>query len=226
MSRKILIACEESQRVTVEMRKLGIEAYSCDIVPTSGDHPEWHFQCCVSEIIGDGWDMIIAFPPCTYLSNVGNRWFNIARYDEKAVTRWIERGKALEFVKMIWGSCDHVAIENPTGWISSWKKSSQTIQPWQFGDKDSKRTCLWLKNLPKLRPTKIVRPKIYGYHKNGASKGNPIYRTEALGFHPCRETERSKTFPGIAKAMAEQWGLAKLKVERQLELFRPESDQP
>lgn len=203
----VLIACEESQIVTIEFRKLGVEAYSCDIIDCSGGHPEWHIKKDVFEVIGnDKWDAIIAFPPCTYLSNAGIRWFNEEKYGGEARERKKLRLKAMEFVKKIYDSCDIVAIENPVGWLNShWRKPDQIIQPYQFGDEESKRTCLWLKGLPNLIPTKIVKPKVYGYFKNGPKKGQPIYGTQYCKFSKDRAKIRSKTFPGIAKAMANQW---------------------
>ena len=187
---KVLVACEESQAVCKEFRKLGHEAYSCDIIECSGGHPEWHirwdalelingncsFMTCDGELhsINGKWDVVIAFPPCTYLTVTGNRWFNIERYGEKAVRRHKDREKAIEFFMAFANAdCDKIAIENPVGVMGSiWRKSDQIIQPYQFGHPQRKTTCLWLKGLPKLKSTKIVEPDVYG----------------------------------IAKAMAEQWG--------------------
>ena len=204
---RILIACEESQAVCIEMRKRGHEAFSCDILPTSGNHPEWHIQDDVLKHLDDGWDMMIGFPPCTFLSNAGIRWFNEEKYGDKARNRKQKRIKALEFVLSLYNcTIPKIAIENPVGWINShFRKPDQIIQPYHFGDEESKRTCLWLKNLPKLIPTKIVKPKVYGCFKNGKKKGQPIYGTQYCKFSEDRSIIRSKTFPGIAKAMATQW---------------------
>jgi len=208
---KVLIACEESQRVCLEFRKLGHEAYSCDPFEFSGQHPEWHIFDDVLNHLNDGWDMMIAFPPCTYLSNAGIRWFNEERYGERAKIRKLKRLEAFNFVlKLANAPIPKICIENPVGWLNShWRKPDQIIQPYQFGEPDSKRTCLWLKNLPKLKPTEIVKPRIYGYYKKGKKKGEPIYFHDSKFLNTNKENlsvERSKTFPGIAKAMAEQWG--------------------
>ena len=206
-SKEYLIACEESQIVTKEFRKLGLKAYSCDVIDCSGGHPEWHIKENVLNQLNKNWYMIIAFPPCTYLSNAGIRWFNVDKYGKKAIRRKELRLKAQEFVLKLYHSCDKVAIENPVGWLNShWKKPNQIIQPYYFGETESKRTCLWLKNLPNLIPTKIVKPKIYGYFKKGKKIGQPIYGTQYCKFSEDRGKIRSKTFLGIAKAMAEQWG--------------------
>ena len=129
---KILIACEGSQAVTKEFRKLGHEAFSCDILPCSGGHPEWHLQQDVTELLKQEWDLIIAFPPCTYLTVTGNRWFNIERYGEKAVKRHRDRKEAIKFFMMFANAnCDHIVIENPVGVMSSeWRKPDQIINPW------------------------------------------------------------------------------------------------
>lgn len=203
---KILVACEESQAVTIELRKLGHEAYSCDIIPCSGGHPEWHLQVDALELLKMRWDMIIAFPPCTYLTVTGNRWFNVDKYGERA----IQRGKDREFGKQFFmmfanANCGKIAIENPVGIMSSeWRKPNQLINPWQFGDPYEKKTCLWLKGLPKLQPTKIV--DIPPRKQFDSGKSMPVWYAEA--WHLPKEERaklRSKTFPGIARAMAEQW---------------------
>jgi hypothetical protein len=203
---KILVACEESQAVTIEFRKLGHEAYSCDIEPCSGGHPEWHLQQDVTPLLKQKWDMIIAFPPCTYLTVTGNRWFNTERYGNKAVQRHKDREKAIEFFMLFANAdCEHIAIENPIGIMSTfYRKPNQIIQPYMFGDKARKATCLWLKNLPCLQPTNVVEPIIIKY-KNGKGTDNP-WHIETMKLPPIeRARARSKTFPGIAKAMAEQW---------------------
>lgn len=203
----VLVACEESQTITKIARSKGIEAYSCDIVPCSGGHPEWHIQDDVLMQIDRGWDLMICHPPCTYLTNAGIRWFNETKYGDKAKERKAKREEAFEFcMKLYNSSIPKIAMENPVGWLNSqFRKPEQTIQPWQFGDEESKRTCLWLKNLPKLEYTKIVQPKIYGYMKNGKKKGQPIYGTQYCKFSEDRGKIRSKTFEGIAEAMVNQW---------------------
>lgn len=207
MNKRILIACEESQIITMEFRKLGFEAYSCDIEPCSGGHPEWHLQQDVIPLLEENWDLMIAHPPCTYLSNAGISWFNEKKYGNSAVKRKQKRIKAFNFVMTLAGSkIPKIAIENPVGWLNShWRKPDQIIQPWQFGDTESKRTCLWLINLPTLKHTKIVKPKIYGYYKTGIKACMPIYGNNYLKLSKDRAKIRSKTFPGIARAMVEQW---------------------
>ena len=204
---KVLIACEESQRVCIEFRKRGHEAYSCDIEPCSGGHPEWHLQCDVIEILKMKWDMIIAFPPCTYLTVTGNRWFNIERYGEKAIERHKLREEAIDFFMAFANAdCTRIAIENPIGIMSTvFVRPNQVIQPYMFGDAERKSTCLWLKGLPELLPNNIVEPKIIKY-KNGKGTDSP-WHMETMSLPPKEIAKaRSKTFPGIAKAMAEQWG--------------------
>ena len=204
---KVLVACEESQAVCKEFRKLGHEAYSCDIVPCSGGHPEWHLQQDVLPLLKEKWDMIIAFPPCTYLTVTGNRWFNIDRYGEKAIQRHKDRKDAIDFfMAFATADCEKISIENPVGIMSSeWRKPNQIINPWQFGDAFEKKTCLWLKGLPELTPTNIV--EIPPRKKFESGKTMPSWYAEA--WHLPKEERaklRSKTFPGVAKAMAEQWG--------------------
>lgn len=203
---KILVACEESQEVTKAFRELGHEAYSCDIIECSGGHPEWHIQDDCLRIINGAvsvpyfitnddsvhnvptkWDMIIAFPPCTDLAVSGAKWFEEKRKDGR-------QQKSIDFFLTIANAnCDKIAIENPVGIMSTYyKKPTQIIQPWQFGHGETKRTCLWLKNLPKLKPTNIV---------NGRDQ-----RVWRIGPSVDRAKLRSKTYTGIAKAMAEQWG--------------------
>ena len=204
---KILLACEESQAVCKEFRRLGHEAYSCDILPCSGGHPEWHLQKDVKEVLKEKWDLIIAFPPCTFLTVTGNRWFNIERYGEKAIKRHKDREEAIDFFMMFANAnCDKVAIENPVGIMSSkWRKPNQIIQPWMFGDAEEKKTCLWLKGLPKLKETNPVEPAERIKFKSG--KSMPKWYADAWKLPPKeRSILRSKTFPGVAKAMAEQWG--------------------
>lgn len=203
---KVLIACEESQAVTMEFRKLGIEAYSCDILPCSGGHENWHLQCDVKEVLNDNWDLIIAFPPCTYLTVTGNKWFNIEKYKENAIKRYKDRDDAIEFFKLFTKTtCKHVAIENPVGIMSSvWRKPDQIINPYQFGDPFEKKTCLWLHGLPTLISTNIVTPEPRKTFASG--KSMPSWYANLWNLpSDQRATMRSKTFPGIAEAMAKQW---------------------
>ena len=203
----VFVACEESQAVCNAFREKGHESYSCDIVPCSGGHPEWHLQQDVLPLLKEKWDMIIAFPPCTYLTVTGNRWFNIDRYGEKAIQRHKDRKEAIDFFMAFANAdCERIAIENPVGIMSSeWRKPNQIINPWQFGDAFEKKTCLWLKGLPELTPTNIV--EIPPRKKFDSGKSMPSWYAEA--WHLPKEERaklRSKTFPGIARAMAEQWG--------------------
>lgn len=203
---KILVACEESQAVTIELRKLGHEAYSCDIEPCSGGHPEWHLQQDVVPLLKEKWDMIIAFPPCTYLTNTGNSWFNVEKYGEKALQRYKDREKAIDFFMLFANAnCERIAIENPIGCMSTrYRKPNQIIHPYMFGDAERKATCLWLKGLPELVPTNIVEPVIIKY-KNGKGTDSPWHMDTMSLPSKERAKMRSKTFPGIAKAMATQW---------------------
>jgi hypothetical protein len=208
---RILVACEESQAITKEFRKLGHEAFSCDLLPCSGGHPEWHYQQDVFEVINKGWDMMIAHPPCTFLAVSGARWL-YNKDGSKNVERWENQSKALDFVqKLIDAPIDKIAIENPISVISSnIRKPDQIVQPWQFGDKAQKSTCLWLKNLPKLEPTDIVEKGefIEFISKKGVKKRQPKWYFEALknAKTPAeRRTLRSKTFKGMAEAIANQW---------------------
>ena len=200
---KILLACEESQEVCKRAREAGHEAYSCDIQPCSGGYPEWHLQEDLIPLLKEKWDMIIAFPPCTYLTTTGNRWFNIEKYGDKARERYKQRGKAIGFFMQIAkNECQKIAIENPVGIMSSvWRKPDQIIQPYEFGDPFEKRTCLWLKGLPKLKATNIVEPPPRQKIKGG--KSMPEWYSNAK--HSDRAKIRSKTFPGVAQAMVDQW---------------------
>ena len=203
---KILVACEKSQAVTIELRKLGHEAYSCDIEPCSGGHPEWHLQQDVIPLLKEKWDMIIAFPPCTYLTVTGNRWFNVERYGDKAIQRLKDREEAIKFFMMFANAdCQRIAIENPVGVMSTeWRKPDQIIQPYMFGEAAEKKTCLWLNGLPLLKPTNIVEPPPRKVFDSG--KSMPEWYANLWRLPPKeRASIRSKTFPGIARAMAEQW---------------------
>lgn len=202
----VLVACEESQAVTIEFRKLGVEAYSCDLLECSGGFPEWHLQTDVTQLLNDSWDAILAFPPCTYLTVTGNRWFNVEKYGYKAIERERLRENAKQFfMQFANADCKYTAIENPIGVMSTaYRKPDQIIQPYMFGDKERKSTCLWLKNLPCLQPTNIVKPDIYTF-KNGKGT-DPKWHIDSLKLPPSeRARVRSKTFPGIAHAMATQW---------------------
>lgn len=208
---RILVACEESQRVTIELRKLGHEAYSCDILPCSGGHPEWHLQQDVIPLLQEKWDMIIAFPPCTYLTVAGNAWFDIKKYGDKARQRIKNREDATKFFMLfVNADCNKIAVENPIGYMSThFRKPDQYIQPYMFGDEARKKTCLWLKGLPKLQATNIVSPGIIekGGYSTGASANHATDENgKILAWNdPRTALIRSKTFPGIAKAMALQW---------------------
>ena len=194
---RILVACEESQAVTIELRNLGHEAYSCDLEPCSGGHPEWHLQMDALALLREKWDMIIAHPPCTYLSNAGARFLY-----PKGVLNEARLAKGLEakkFFMMFYNAdCPRIAIENPTpSTVFGLPKYSQSIQPWQFGHPFQKRTNFWLKGLPPLEPTDIVPEE----NRQSTKVAGNWFNTGGKD----RQRNRSKTFPGIAKAMAEQW---------------------
>lgn len=197
---RVLVACEESQAVTIELRRLGHEAYSCDIEPTSGGHPEWHLQQDVLPLLDDDWDMIVAFPPCTHLAVSGAAWFIEKRKDGR------QRQGIDFFMRFANAKCPKIAIENPVGIMSSvWRKPDQIIQPYQFGEPFSKKTCLWLKGLPHLVPTFIVNKGETIKFPSG--KSMPKWYADAFRLPPNERAKlRSKTFLGIANAMAEQWG--------------------
>ncbi len=202
---KILIACEYSGIVRNAFAAKGHDAWSCDILPT--ESPGNHFQGDVLEHLDKGWDMMIAHPPCTYLSNAGIAWFNEEKYGDKARTRKKLRLEAMEFVKKLYyNDILKVCSENPVGYLNkNWKKPDQIIQPYFFGDEESKRTCFWFKNLKPLKHTKLVKPKIYGYYKTGKKIGKPIYFHEHNSGKD-RAKIRSKFWKGVADAMADQWG--------------------
>ena len=197
---RVLVACEESQRVCIAFRERGHEAYSCDILPCSGGHPEWHLQQDVIPLLDEPWDLMIAFPPCTHLAVSGAKWFEQKRKDGR-------QQAAIDFFMMFAkAKCQHIAIENPIGIMSSvWRKLDQIIQPWMFGDPFTKTTCLWVAGLPLLKETNIVDHGEQTIYKSG--KKMPTWYANAWGLPPKdRARERSKTFPGIARAMATQWG--------------------
>lgn len=228
---KVLIACEESQEVCKAFRERGHDAYSCDIQECSGGHPEWHIKGNCLPLIRMGgvrfqtmngewheapeeWDLVIAHPPCTYLTVSGNRYFVEGMYGAKAYGRYMDRLDGIRFF-MEFACCNakSIAIENPIGIMSSvYRKPDQIIQPYEFGHPYAKSTCLWLRNLPKLMPTDIVEPeRIHSGGKSGGYSGASWYATDDEGHilswnDPRTAKARSKTFPGIAKAMAEQWG--------------------
>ena len=210
---KILLACEESQAVCLEFRKLGYEAFSADVMDCSGPKPVWHIKGDVLDVINDAWDMMIAFPPCTHLAVSGARHFEQKRKDGRQ-----QQGIDF-FMKMAEANIPKIAIENPIGIMSThYKKPSQIIHPYHFGDPYSKATCLWLKNLPNLLYNKKLDNKrqkelVFEELPNEVEKGEFVtfssgkrmakWYNEASG----NGHLRSKTFPGIAKAMASQWGL-------------------
>lgn len=201
---EILVACEEPQAVTIELRRLGHEAYSCDLEPCSGGHPEWHLQVDALELLKMQWDMIIAFPPCTYLTVTGNKWFK-PEYKDRFPTREQDRASAIDFfMRFANADCPKIAIENPIGIMSTvYKKPNQIIQPYWFGHEQRKATCLWLKGLPNLTPTKMVEPKLH-VMKDGRTE--PQWHMDTMKLSSTERSKvRSKTFQGIACAMAEQW---------------------
>lgn len=201
----ILVGCEESQAVTIELRKLGHEAYSCDLQECSGGHPEWHLQMDVFEAINlKKWDIGIFHPEYTRLTVTANKWYK-PEYADRFPTIHEDREKAVDFfMKLVNCGIPKIAIENPIGIMSTrYRKPDQIIQPYQFGDTERKSTCLWLFGLPKLTPTNIVEPEII-YHKSGRTDGKLHFETMRLPKEERRKA-RSVTFPGIAKAMAEQW---------------------
>ena len=194
---RILVACEESQAVTKELRMLGYEAYSCDIEPCSGGHPEWHLQQDVIPLLNMKWDMIIAHPPCTYLSNAGARFlYPGGKLNEERLEKGMEAKEF--FMRLYHADCPKVAVENPVpSRIYGLPPYTQIIQPWQFGHPQQKKTCLWLRGLPQLKPTEIMPEESRQSTKaagNWFNKGGKE-----------RQKMRAKTFPGIAKAMAQQW---------------------
>lgn len=210
--RKILVACEESQAITKAFRKLGFEAYSCDLLPSSGGHPDWHIQGdAIAEAYSGKYDMMIAHPPCTYLAVSGARWL-YNKDGSRNEERYKNQAEALDFVQQLMNApIKHIAVENPISVISSnIRKPDQIVHPYMFGDKASKSTCLWLKNLPKLEPTDIVEKGefIEFVSKKGVNKRQAKWYYEALQKAKTpeeRRTLRSKTFQGMADAIADQW---------------------
>ena len=202
---RILMACEESQAITTRFRSAGQEAYSCDIQPCSGGHPEWHIQQDVTEILMQPWDMVIGFPPCTDLAVSGARHFATKKAEGR-------QPRSIEFF-MLFTKLDpvpQVAIENPVGIMSTlYRNPDQIIQPYEFGDDVSKSTCLWLKGLPRLTPTNYVSGKPHvtrdGRHVTRWGNQNLECGGDLLGWNPDRARVRSKTYPGIADAIVSQW---------------------
>lgn len=222
---KVLIACEESQEVCKAFRERGHEAYSCDIQDCSGGHPEWHIKGdCLPLLNGDctfmteggvwrhiegQWDLLIAHPPCTHLAVSGARWFPEKQKDFR------QQKAVVLFMQMMLANADRIAVENPIGIMSNcYRKPDQIIQPYQYGHPTKKATCLWLKSLPKLKPTDIVEPETEEFlcsdgqlKKYGKGIGEVVHNGKILAWNdPMTAKLRSKTFTGIAKAMAEQWG--------------------
>lgn len=191
---RMLAACEFSGRVRDAFTARGWDAWSCDLLPseTSGNH----LQCDVRLALCSPWDLVIAFPPCTYLCSSGMHWTVRGLRDPKLTE------DALEFVKWILEArCERIALENPVGVISTRiRRPDQTIHPWQFGHPESKTTCLWLKNLPKLVPTNVLQKPVNGHWQNQTPSGQ-----NKLGPSPGRAAERARTYSGIAEAMASQW---------------------
>jgi len=204
---RILIGCEESQVVCMAFRALGHEAYSCDLLPCSGGHPEWHLQMDVFEALKlMKFDLCIFHPPCTYLTTTGNKWMK-PEFRDRFPDRPRQRSEAIGFfLKLSQVDCPKIAIENPAGIMSTvWRKPDQYVHPYHFGDPESKKTGLWLKGLPKLVPTNIVEPEMYIY-KNG--RRDSMWHMESLKLPPDERARiRSQTFPGFARAMAEQWSI-------------------
>jgi hypothetical protein len=210
---RVLVACEESQAVTIELRKLGHEAFSADILDCSGGYPEWHLKGDVIPLLSEKWDMIIAFPPCTYLSNAG-----AARlFPQKGnidIDRYRKGLKAKDFFMSIYNAdCEKIAIENPVATsVFRLPEHDQEIEPYQFGHPYSKKTRLWLRGLPLLQPTKIITENLISW-VSGGSKDHNGNKRQNCGMTFRDSKTKSKTFPGIAKAMAEQWTKKGVKIQ-------------
>lgn len=201
---RILVACEESQAVTKELRALGHEAYSCDLQDETGGQPSWHLQVDVTQLLKMKWDMIIAFPPCTYLTNASSVRLRVnGEINEERMQKAIAAKNF--FMAFYNADCPRVAIENPVpGRIHQLPPYTQIIEPYMFGDPWKKRTCLWLRGLPKLEPTNIVEPQGLWVGATSSRRDSQIYSKYALSSNRNQKI-RSKTFPGIASAMAKQW---------------------
>lgn len=190
----VLVACEESQAVTIALRERGVEAFSCDIEPCSGNYPEWHIRRDVRDVLAREWDAVIAFPPCTHLASSGARWFKEKQRDGRQ-----QQGIDL-FMACVDANSPRVAVENPVGIMSTqYRKPDQIIQPWQFGHPETKATCLWLKGFPVLVETDNVKQEMM---ELSTSERNRIHYMPPS---PERSKLRSKTYSGIARAIAEQW---------------------
>ena len=204
---RVLIACEESQEVCKAFRAKGHEAYSCDIQQCGGGHPEWHIRVDALELLKIRWDLIIAHPPCTYITSAGaTRMFN-KQHEVIDLEREKKMFEAVAFFKrFLEADCERIAVENPAPMHhAGLPPYSQIIEPYMFGDPWKKRTCLWLKNLPPLQPTDVVEPLACWVHSYGGTTCRTKLHTPGIvGKRSAKE--RSKTFPGIARAMAEQWG--------------------
>ena len=229
----VLVACEESQTVCKAFRERGHEAFSCDLQECSGGHPEWHIKGdCIPLLNGNcqffttdkaregfsahfvrKWDLIIAHPPCTFLTVTGNRWFNVERYGEKALQRLKNREEAADFfMRFANADCERIAIENPIGYMSTaWRKPDQIVHPYYFAKEENdencerKATCLWLIGLKPLEYSIKFNPRVIEY-KNEKGTDSPWHMETKKLPREERAKARSKTFPGIAAAMAEQWG--------------------
>jgi hypothetical protein len=204
---KVLVGCEESQIVCKAFRALGHEAYSCDLLPCSGGHPEWHFQQDVFETLSQygPFDLCVFHPPCTYLTVTANKWMK-PEFKNRFPDREKQRQDAIDFFMALTRvDCDKIAIENPVGIMSTkYRKPDQYVHPYFFGDPQSKKTGLWLKGLPKLIPTNMVEPEMYTYKKDG--RKDPMWHVESLKLPPAeRARVRGRTFPGFARAMSIQW---------------------
>jgi len=217
---KVLVCCEESQTVCKAFRKLGHEAYSNDTLECSGGHPEWHLQMdCFEAIEKIKPVLMIGHPPCTFLSYAGIKWFNIERFGQKAIDRHNKKDEAIEFFLKLWNcNIQHICLENPRGFITAVLKPTQLINPYYFGDEFSKPTYLWLKNLPKLfhaahkdlfnnTITHVGKGEFVSHvTKQGKIKKDAKWYYEAVSLPEAeRKKVRSKTFEGIANAMALQW---------------------
>lgn len=201
---RVLVACEFSGIVRDAFKARGHDAWSCDLQPT--ERPGNHIQGDVLKIIDNGWDLMIAHPPCQFLSFAGNAWFNESKYGDRARERKKNREIAFQFfMSLVNAPIERICVENPMGYPNShYRKPDQIINPFQFGDAERKRTCLWLKNLPCLTPVNEVPPPEPLYYTG--SSGHARYFTDGFSPSPNRQNDRSRTFQGIANAMKSQWG--------------------
>lgn len=209
---KVLVACEESQAVCIEFRRGGHEAYSCDLQDCSGGHPEWHIKADARELLKLKWDLIIAHPPCTYLTSAGSVNTLDKYHRIKDLDRYLKGIEAAEFFMTFYNAdCEKIAIENPAPMrIFELPKYTQIIEPYMFGEPWKKRTCLWLRGLPKLIPDEIVEPLGTWVQQDGGPNSTTRTRNDLYMLRGVSGAKnRSKTFPGIANAMARQWGGSK-----------------